>query len=187
MKCVLYLFTLHIILNLILCDEITYYIKIGDKTFPFEFKNTDAANEFKSKIPFTIKMTNLNGNEVYYNFNEQFTTDTKSVGTINIGDIYLYQSTNLVLFYKTFSTSYSYTSVGSISNTEGLADAIGSGAVIVSWKSSIDSEDINIDDYNDYNNDNSNNDININDSKNSFCKYYYFKMLNVILVFIFLF
>ena len=141
MKCHLHLFVLHLILNWILCDEITYYIEIGDKIFPFEFKNTKAANEIKSKIPFTINMTKLNGNEVFYYFNETFTTDIKSVGTINIGDIYLYQSNCLVIFYKTFTTTYSYTSIGSITNTEGLTDAIDSGSKLISWKSSADIED----------------------------------------------
>ena len=155
MKCHLHLFMLHLILNWILCDEITYYIEIGDKIFPFEFKNTKAANEIKSKIPFTINMTKLNGNEVFYYFNETFTTDIKSVGTINIGDVYLYQSNCLVLFYKTFTTTYSYTTIGSITNTEGLTDAIDSGSKLISWKSSADDEDdIESDVESDYEKDN---------------------------------
>ena len=190
MKCHLHLFVLHLILNWILCDEITYYIEIGDKIFPFEFKNTKTANEIKSKIPFTIKMTNLNGNEVYYYFNETFTTDIKSVGTINIGDIYLYQSNCLVLFYKTFTTTYSYTTIGSITNTEGLTDAIGSGSIIISWKSSADDEDDNEsdDESDEVNNDNNSSDIvTVNNGSNYiFCKYYQFNMLNF-MFFIFLF
>ena len=211
MKCLIYLFMLHLILNWISCDEITYYIEIGEKKFPFEFKNTNTANEIKSKIPFTIQMTNLNGNEVYYYFSETFTTDIKSVGTINTGDIYLYQNNCLVLFYKTFTTTYSYTTVGSITNTEGLADAIGSGSVTVSWKSSADKEDENesdddsiddskedndneSDDNSDDDNNENNNDNNSSDllvinrcSNTNGCKYYYFNMLNIIFFFIFLF
>ena len=79
-------------------------------------------------------MTNLNGNEIYYNFDSSFTTNTKSVGTINIGDIYLYQSNVLVLFYKTFTTSYQYSEIGSLSSTDGLAEAIGSKSTVkVEW------------------------------------------------------
>ncbi len=195
MKCLIYLFMLHLILNWISYDEITYYIEIGEKKFPFKFKNTNTANEIKSKIPFTIQMTNLNGNEVYYYFSETFTTDIKSVGTINIGDIYLYQNNCLVLFYKTFTTTYSYTTVGSITNTEGLADAIGSGSVTVSWKSSADkdndneSDDDSNEDSKEDNNDNNSSDLlTINNSSNTNgCKYYYFNILNIILIFIFLF
>ena len=115
------------------CED-SYYIKIGEKTFPFTLKNTSAANELKAKLPLKIQMTNFNGNEVYYTFSDSFTTNTKSVGTINTGDIYLYQSNTLVLFYKTFTTTYSYTELGSLTNSEGLAEAIGSSSqVMVEW------------------------------------------------------
>ena len=77
-------------------------------------------------------MNNLNGNEVYYYFNgDSFKTNQQSVGTINQGDIYLYQTNCLVLFYKTFTTSYSYTKIGKVINPEGLDTLIGSSNVEV--------------------------------------------------------
>ena len=115
------------------CEE-SYYIKIGDKEFPFTLKNTAVANELKAKFPLEIDMTKLNDNEIYYRFDTSFTTNTKSVGTINIGDIYLYQSDCLVLFYKTFTTSYQYSEIGSLSSTDGLAEAIDSKSTVkVEW------------------------------------------------------
>ena len=127
------------ILNFILCFlilscEKSYYIKIGDKTFPFELKDTSPANELKEKLPFTVRMTKLNNNEIYYQFSDKFTTDTKTVGTINAGDIYLYRDDYLVLFYQTFTTSYSYSEIGHLTDTNGLAEAIGDGSNIdVEW------------------------------------------------------
>ena len=118
----------------IIAGEEQYYIKINDKEFEFEFKDTEVANQIKSKLPFTVKMTNLNGNEVYYQFSgESFTPNHKAVGTINMGDIYLYQSNYLVLFYKTFSTSYSYTELGKLKDPTDLDTLIGSNNVEVQW------------------------------------------------------
>ena len=123
-----------IISFLILSCENNYYVKIGDKTFPFELKDTSAANELKSKLPFKVKMTKLNNNEIYYRFDGKFTTNSKSVGTINEGDIYLYEDNCLVLFYKTFTTSYSYSELGRLTDSKGLAEAIGDGSSIeVEW------------------------------------------------------
>ncbi len=118
----------------IIAGEEEYYIKINDKEFEFEFKDTEVANQIKSKLPFTVKMTNLNGNEVYYQFSgESFTPNHKAVGTINMGDIYLYQSNYLVLFYKTFTTSYSYTEIGKLKDATGLDTIIGSSDIEIEW------------------------------------------------------
>ena len=118
----------------IIAGEEQYYIKINDKEFEFEFKDTEVANQIKSKLPFTVKMANLNGNEVYYQFSdESFTPNHKAVGTINMGDIYLYQSNYLVLFYKTFTTSYSYTEIGKLKDATGLDTIIGSSDIEIEW------------------------------------------------------
>ena len=87
-------------------------------------------------------MNNLNGNEVYYYFNgDSFKTNQQSVGTINQGDIYLYQTNCLVLFYKTFTEAYSYTKIGKVINPEGLDTLIGSSNVEVMWFIKSDTEE----------------------------------------------
>ena len=122
-----------LIISIALGEE-QYFIKINNKEYEFELNDNEAANQIKSKLPFTVTMTNLNGNEVYYQFSgESFTTNTKSVGTINMGDIYLYQSNYLVLFYKTFSTPYSYTELGKLKDPTDLDTLIGSNNVEVQW------------------------------------------------------
>ena len=130
-----------LLINNILGEE-QYYIKIKDKEYQIELESSETANQIKSKLPFTISMNNLNGNEVYYYFNgDSFKTNQQSVGTINQGDIYLYQANCLVLFYKTFTTSYSYTKIGKVINPEGLDTLIGSSNVEVMWFIKSDTEE----------------------------------------------
>ena len=129
-----------LLINNILGEE-QYYIKIKDKEYQIELESSETANQIKSKLPFTIPMNNLNGNEVYYYFDESFKTNQQSVGTINQGDIYLYQDKCLVLFYKTFTTTNTYTKIGKVINPEGLDTLIGSDNVEVMWFIKSESEE----------------------------------------------
>ena len=40
----------------------------------------------------------------------------------------LYGSDTLVVFYKTFPSSYSYTRIGSVTQVDGLVQALGTGS-----------------------------------------------------------
>ena len=46
----------------------------------------------------------------------------------------LYSSNTIVLFYKTFDTSYSYTRIGKIVDATGIDAAVGSGDIEVTYE-----------------------------------------------------
>ena len=110
-------------------DTIT--ITVGNKVFKATLEANATASLFKTMLPLTINMTELNGNEKFFDFSNNLPTNASNPRTINSGDIMLWGSNTLVLFYKTFSTSYGYTRVGKIENPLGLADALGSGNIMV--------------------------------------------------------
>lgn len=108
-------------------------ISIGDARYTATLEDNPTAKAFAALLPMTVTMTEMNGNEKYYNLNGNLPTDTFRPGTIHTGDLLLWGSNTVVLFYETFSSSYSYTRVGKIDNPAGLAAALGSGNVRVSF------------------------------------------------------
>jgi hypothetical protein len=106
-------------------------IKIGSETFTAKLYNNATVTAFKILLPLTLNMNELNGNEKYFYLSTNLPTNASNPDTIHTGDLMIWGSNSLVLFYKTFSTSYSYTKLGRIEDTSGLADAVGEGSVTV--------------------------------------------------------
>lgn len=109
-------------------------ILVGEKTFTAELYDNESAREFAKTLPLTVTMSELNGNEKYYYLPNSLPPDPSRPGTIHTGDLMLYGSDCVVLFYKDFRTSYSYTPLGHTDDPTGLANALGSGSVQVTFQ-----------------------------------------------------
>jgi hypothetical protein len=109
-------------------------IKIGSKTFIGTLDENPTVAAMKAMLPLTVEMTELNGNEKYFRLATRLPSDDAKPGTIQAGDLMLWESNTLVLFYKTFRTSYSYTKLGRINDVSGLATAVDSGSVQVRFE-----------------------------------------------------
>jgi hypothetical protein len=109
-------------------------IKVGTKKFVATLYDNATATAFKSLLPMTVNMVELNGNEKYFDLPDNLPTNASNPRTIQSGDLMIYGSNTLVLFYKTFATSYSYTKLGRINDTEGFATTVGSENVTVTYE-----------------------------------------------------
>jgi hypothetical protein len=109
-------------------------IKVGCNSFTATLSDNATATAFKGMLPMTVKMSDLNGNEKYFDLSGNLPTNASNPGKIRSGDLMIYGSNTLVLFYETFSTSYSYTRIGRINDTTALAAAVGSGDVMVTYE-----------------------------------------------------
>lgn len=112
----------------------TILVKAGNKSFKAKLESNETATEFKKMLPLTIRMSDLNANEKYYDLPVDLPSDPSKPGKINSGDLMLWGSKTLVVFYESFPTSYSYTKIGKIENPIGLSQALGSGNVIITFE-----------------------------------------------------
>lgn len=107
-------------------------IKINGKTFSAQIEDTETGRAFCDLLPMTLDMTELNGNEKYHYLLSGLPTNAQYCSTINAGDLMLYGNSCVVLFYGN-AGGYSYTRLGKLSSTQGLAEAVGTGNVSVTF------------------------------------------------------
>ncbi|RZJ87487.1 MAG: hypothetical protein EOO20_15970 [Chryseobacterium sp.] len=109
-------------------------ITIGSTVFTATLYDNPSVSAYKTRLPLTINMEDLNANEKFYYFSSNLPTSATVGGNIQMGDLMLYGNNCLVLFYKGFNTSYSYTRLGKIDDVAGLVAALGSGNVTVKFE-----------------------------------------------------
>ncbi len=110
-------------------------IQVGSKTFTAAMYGNASVRTIVQQMPFTLEMDDYASQEKVTGLTFPLpSASTEVPATINAGDIYLWSGNNLVLFYTTFSNSYSYVPVGYIEDVTGLKDALGDGSVVVAFR-----------------------------------------------------
>lgn len=109
-------------------------MKIGQQSYDIALEDNPAAKALIEKLPMTLTMKELNGNEKFADLPAPLTASHISPGTLHEGDVMLYGRKTLVLFYKTFQTSYRYTPIGKVIAPDALQDSVGHADVKISFR-----------------------------------------------------
>jgi hypothetical protein len=107
------------------------WMTVGERRFPITLADNAAARAFAALLPLTLDMSDLNGNEKHVELPKALPTSASRPGTIRNGDLMLYGSDTLVVFYLTFNSSYSYTRLGRVDDPADLPQVLGPGRVRV--------------------------------------------------------
>ena len=103
---------------------------INGKEYTINLEDNETAKSFANLLPQELNMSELNGNEKYIYLDTTLPTNSSNPKRINAGDVMLYGDNCLVIFYKSFDTSYSYTKIGHINNLPNL----GNGNITVKFE-----------------------------------------------------
>lgn len=109
-------------------------ITIESTTFTATLASTATVTAFKAMLPLTLGMNDFNSNEKVCSLPTNLPTAASNPGRIQAGDIMLYGSSSLVLFYETFSPAYSYTRIGRIDDVSSLRAAVGTESITVKFE-----------------------------------------------------
>ena len=119
-------------INLNNSNEVVKSVKaiINGKEYIINLEDNETAIKFVSLLPQELNMSELNGNEKYIYLDTTLPTNSLRPKRINAGDVMLYGDNCLVIFYKSFDTSYSYTKIGHIDNLPDL----GNGSITIKFE-----------------------------------------------------
>ncbi len=119
-------------INLNNSNEVVKSVKaiINGKEYIINLEDNETAIKFVSLLPQELNMSELNGNEKYIYLDTTLPTNSLRPKRINAGDVMLYGDNCLVIFYKSFDTSYSYTKIGHVDNLPDL----GNGSVTIKFE-----------------------------------------------------
>lgn len=107
---------------------------INNKKFSASLENNETTRELVKMLPLTLNMSEMNSNEKYNYLESSLPTNSSVPNRINAGDIKLYGNDCLVIFYKSFNTSYSYTNLGKIDNANEFISELGRGNVTITFE-----------------------------------------------------
>ena len=94
----------------------TVKVFINDKEYKLNLYDNETADSLVKLFPLEVNMKTLSENEVYVYLDDKLPTNSSNPKNITAGDVMLYGDDCLVIFYKTFNTSYRYTKIGHIDN-----------------------------------------------------------------------
>jgi len=100
----------------------------GTHRFAVALEDNATARAFVQLLPITLDMPDLNDNEKHVRLPRNLPSNAVRPGTIRTGDVMLYGDNTLVVFYKTFPSSYSYTRIGRVTKIDGFVEALGAGS-----------------------------------------------------------
>ena len=108
-------------------------VQVNGKNFSATLEDNPTARAFAEHLPLEVDMNELNGNEKYFYLETDLPTDSVNVKQIHAGDVMLFGKNCIVIFYKDFATSYSYTRLGKIDKPADLEKIFGAGNVRVKF------------------------------------------------------
>jgi len=109
-------------------------MKIGNKKYPVVLQDNNTTKALQELLPMTVTMSEFNSNEKYYLLKNPLPSRPEHIGQIKSGDIMLFGDDSLVVFYKDFKTTYSYTRIGHIENAADLEQTLGRSSVIITFE-----------------------------------------------------
>ncbi|MGC6767941.1 cyclophilin-like fold protein [Enterococcus sp. LJL51] len=95
-------------------------LKLDNQDFQLELEENETVEELTAQFPLSLELEDLNQNEKYAYLSKALPTAPQRIVQIEKGDVLLFGSDCLVIFYESFETNYTYTRIGKIKEAAAL-------------------------------------------------------------------
>ena len=109
-------------------------VTIDGRELAVTLDDNEAARAFAALLPLELDMRDVNGNEKFAVLADPLPSHASAPGRIEAGDLMLYGDDGVVLFYESFSSSYSYTRLGRVDDPSALASVADVASVRVTFE-----------------------------------------------------
>jgi hypothetical protein len=92
------------------------YATVNNEKLEINLEENQTTSALAKLLPLDITMSDLNNNEKYAYLDDSLPMSTYSPKRVEAGDVMLFGDNCLVIFYKSFETSFDYTKIGHIEN-----------------------------------------------------------------------
>lgn len=116
-----------------IAEKYPMWMSVGEQRFAITLADNAAARAFAMLLPLTLEMSELNSNEKYASLPEALPANASKPGKIHTGDLMLYGTDTLVVFYSTFKSTYPYTRLGRVDDNANLAQVLARHTVKVTF------------------------------------------------------
>lgn len=133
-RSILLVFIVIIGLSTLNAQNMKLKITVNNQELTATLNENETVNEFIKMLPMTIYMTELHGNEKYCKLSKTIKGEAVNPDKIRKGDIMLWISNILVIFYDTFPTPYDYVKLATVDDLDRLTNVLGEGNVSVKFE-----------------------------------------------------
>ncbi|RDB62427.1 hypothetical protein C1878_08035 [Gordonibacter sp. 28C] len=109
-------------------------VTIDGQEIAVTLDDNETARAFAALLPLELDMLDVNGNEKFAALADPLPSHASAPGRIEAGDLMLYGDDGVVLFYESFSSSYSYTRLGRVDDPSALASVADAASVRVTFE-----------------------------------------------------
>lgn len=115
-------------------EKLYFTLTVANVTYKGALRDNEASRKFYNALPLEVSIKDLNGNEKYVPLSQRLPGTAEEISEIHKGDLMIWSGNTLVLFYKSFKTTYSYIPIARLEDPKDLEKVLGNADITIKFE-----------------------------------------------------